>query len=314
MNAPQSGWDARRRVALLRSIVACPACHGRLVDWRCDACDRTYAFAEGRPVLLERGDVDVPKVNAAVASQAAAREGRSRGGLGALADKVRAATTAKLYGDDRNLVPGLVDELVGTLPSASVVLDVGACEQYYRADLERLGEVVAMDIALYGATDVIGDCHRLPFADASLGAISAIEVLEHLARPGEFFAEAARTLRPGGALFGIAPQYCPTHGFPYDFFRYTRAGLATLADYAGMRLEDAWPTGGSWGTLLHWVWANHARESPLHKVKGVNLAWHAGFQALASTLDRLDARHAHGRTHHPQEHNDHRGWCFIIRR
>jgi SAM-dependent methyltransferase len=180
--------------------------------------------------------------------------------------------------------------------------------------LERLGTLVALDISLYGATDVIGDCHRLPFRDEAFDAICAVEVLEHLARPWVFFEEAHRVLRPGGVLFGVVPQYCPTHGFPYDFFRYTRGGLASLAEHANMRLADAWPIGGPWGVLLHWYWANFAREHTWRKIPGASLAFHVGFQGVARALDRVDARSRHGEVTRAQEHNDHVGWSFVIER
>jgi ubiquinone/menaquinone biosynthesis C-methylase UbiE len=45
----------------------------------------------------------------------------------------------------------------------------------------------------------------LNFADASLGAVLAINVLQHLARPAAFIAEIRRCLRPGGHLLITAP-------------------------------------------------------------------------------------------------------------
>ena len=45
----------------------------------------------------------------------------------------------------------------------------------------------------------------LPFAEASLGGVLAILVLQHLPRPAAFIAEIRRCLRPGGHLLIIAP-------------------------------------------------------------------------------------------------------------
>jgi SAM-dependent methyltransferase len=42
------------------------------------------------------------------------------------------------------------------------------------------------------------DAHKLPYADASVDAIIANNVIHHLAYPDRFFREAARVLRPGG--------------------------------------------------------------------------------------------------------------------
>jgi SAM-dependent methyltransferase len=57
---------------------------------------------------------------------------------------------------------------------------------------------VTFDVRDVGAT--------LPFADASLGGVVAILVLQHLTRPAAFIAEIRRCLRPGGHLFITAPR------------------------------------------------------------------------------------------------------------
>jgi hypothetical protein len=81
-----------------------------------------------------------------------------------------------------------------------------------------------------------------------------------------------------------------------------------------MEVLDAWPIGGQWATLLRWYWANHARESSLRRVPGVNLAYHAWFQGLVALSDRLDAREGRGHRASGREHDDHLGWSFVLRR
>jgi SAM-dependent methyltransferase len=303
----------------LLPLLRCPACGGDLhleaePLLNCAGCHRRFPLADGRPILLANGTPEQPKQNAVIEAQARQRQQEDRKGLRRTVDRFRQATTVDIFADDRQQVPLLVERIAALTPERGWVLDAGACEQYYRESLERLGPVIAMDISVYSATDVVGDCHALPFADGSLFAVSAIEVLEHLHRPWRFVEEVARVLRPGGLFFGVAPQYCPTHGFPHDYFRYTRSGLEALARQAGLELCQAWPLGGQWGTLLHWYWANHARESRLRRLPVLNVAYHLWFQASAWLLDRLDARAGHGARPLAQEHNDHVGWSFIARK
>jgi 2-polyprenyl-6-hydroxyphenyl methylase/3-demethylubiquinone-9 3-methyltransferase len=52
----------------------------------------------------------------------------------------------------------------------------------------------------HGVAPVRADVHQLPLADASADAVSAGEVLEHVADPSTVVAEACRILRPGGIL------------------------------------------------------------------------------------------------------------------
>ena len=56
--------------------------------------------------------------------------------------------------------------------------------------------------ATFGVHDVSAP---FPFADASLGGVLAILVLQHLSHPAAFIAEIRRCLRPGGHLLIIAP-------------------------------------------------------------------------------------------------------------
>ncbi|MFO0755136.1 MAG: methyltransferase domain-containing protein [Byssovorax sp.] len=299
----------------LLPLYRCISCGGTLAPepLACTACGRAYATYEGRPVLMDIAPVPA-KHNAVVHSQAVERTGSTRSGLAGLADRFRAATTVRIFADDNTQIPLLVDRVKTYLPRPGLVVDVGACEQYYRAQLERLGEVVAMDVSIYGPTDLLADCHALPFRDGVVDAICAVEVIEHLSRPWVFFAEAARVLKPGGVLFGVAPQYIGTHGFPYDFFRYTESGLRALGEQAGLSLAEVWSIGGEWGTLLHWYWSNRSRENPLRRIPGVSLAYHAWFQLVAATLDRVDGWTGRGAGPSVKEHNDHVGWSFVFKK
>jgi SAM-dependent methyltransferase len=67
-----------------------------------------------------------------------------------------------------------------------------------RARAANDGVDVAFDVRDVGAP--------LPFADASLGGVVAILVLQHLTGPAAFMAEIRRCLRPGGHLFITAPS------------------------------------------------------------------------------------------------------------
>jgi ubiquinone/menaquinone biosynthesis C-methylase UbiE len=59
-----------------------------------------------------------------------------------------------------------------------------------------------------GRLAVAGDINRLPFADASFGAIVSIDVLYHISvDPAAALAELLRVLRPGGTLVMNLPAY-----------------------------------------------------------------------------------------------------------
>ncbi|MEM9653974.1 MAG: methyltransferase domain-containing protein [Actinomycetota bacterium] len=53
---------------------------------------------------------------------------------------------------------------------------------------------------------IVGDAHRLPFADGSLAAVRADRVLQHLDKPAVALAEMVRLLRPGGRVVIADPD------------------------------------------------------------------------------------------------------------
>src|SRR5579864_2349745 len=66
--------------------------------------------------------------------------------------------------------------------------------------------------------DVHDVSQPLRFADASLGGVLAILVLQHLPHPAAFFAEIRRCLRPGGHLLIIAPARDSTSLTPQNLY------------------------------------------------------------------------------------------------
>jgi SAM-dependent methyltransferase len=61
------------------------------------------------------------------------------------------------------------------------------------------------------------DALRLPFREGAVDAVTGLDVLHHFARPGEFLAEAARVLRPGGTLALVEPAVTP---LSYPIYRW----------------------------------------------------------------------------------------------
>jgi SAM-dependent methyltransferase len=85
----------------------------------------------------------------------------------------------------------------------------------------------------YGV-DIVADIHDLPAEWAGrFSGVLCSEVLEHVARPWVALPMLARVIRPGGWIVVTTLTAFPLHGFPDDFYRYTRSGLELLLRDAG---------------------------------------------------------------------------------
>jgi SAM-dependent methyltransferase len=123
--------------------------------------------------------------------------------------------------EHRALVEQTADELAQVVAPPGPVADLGCGPGAHALAVARRGyEVVGIDgsprmieVARARAgreeVDVTFDVHDvsapLRFADASLGGVLAILVLQHLPHPAAFVAEIRRCLRPGGHLVITAP-------------------------------------------------------------------------------------------------------------
>jgi 2-polyprenyl-6-hydroxyphenyl methylase/3-demethylubiquinone-9 3-methyltransferase len=122
---------------------------------------------------------------------------------------------ALLRAEGRLKNPWVLERLAARFPGASCrVLDIGCgagflCNALARAghrpegvDLSRGSLAVARGRDTTGrAAWRVADAYRLPWRDARFDAVSCLDFLEHVERPGAVIAEAARVLKPGGLFF-----------------------------------------------------------------------------------------------------------------
>jgi SAM-dependent methyltransferase len=112
------------------------------------------------------------------------------------------------------------DALLAQAPQGGRVLEVGAgpgfLAEYARArrpDLRWIGT----DVLAAPWNDVAADGGRMPFAASCFDTVLCLDLVHHLARPRDFFAEAARVLRPGGRIAAVEPWLSP---MSYPIYRW----------------------------------------------------------------------------------------------
>ncbi len=98
--------------------------------------------------------------------------------------------------------------------------------------------------------DIVGDIHRLPFADSSVEAYLCLAVLEHVEDPQLAVRELYRTLKPGGQCLLYVPflfYYHAETGYYKDFWRFTHDGLRHLCrDFTICEMQSVRGAIGTW--------------------------------------------------------------------
>lgn len=91
-----------------------------------------------------------------------------------------------------------------------------------------------MNIGPFPNVDLVGDAHKLPFADESVDVVHSDAVFEHLHTPWVAAAEIARVLKVGGRAFIHTPFLQPYHGFPHHYQNFTITGHKLLFEREGL--------------------------------------------------------------------------------
>ncbi|GIW68439.1 MAG: hypothetical protein KatS3mg099_387 [Candidatus Parcubacteria bacterium] len=98
-------------------------------------------------------------------------------------------------------------------------------------DADLLASVKILDPVPTYNPDVVGDIHKLPFADESVDGILCLAVLEHVERPWVAVREMHRVLKKGGLIFVYVPflfYYHAEAGYYKDYWRFSRDALEEL--------------------------------------------------------------------------------------
>lgn len=152
------------------------------------------------------------------------------------------------------------------------VLDIGAGGSSYHRHFPNR---VTIDIDPARKPDVVGDAHKLPFADGEFKTVLCTEVLEHLKDPRLAISEMRRVLAPGGTLILTTRFVYPLHDTPHDYFRYTKYGLTELfTDWEIVELIPEVGTFSTIGVLLQRIgFQTKLRGGKFTKVFVYALAW-----------------------------------------
>jgi SAM-dependent methyltransferase len=120
-----------------------------------------------------------------------------------------------------------------SVPDGSLCLSIGG------GPLRVSEKLVNLNIGRFPNVDVVGDAHRLPYADASVDAVHCEAVFEHLHSPAVAARELARALKPGALAFVCTPFLQAFHGYPSHFQNFTIYGHRKLFEDSGLEILES---------------------------------------------------------------------------
>lgn len=121
--------------------------------------------------------------------------------------------------------------------------DYSSWDELFKDQAKKANLIGIISELLFGkartkiSVDKVCSALDLPFKKNSFDTYLSFEVLEHIDNPQLFFNEAYRVLKKGGLCILSVPFLYRFHGEEYDFFRYTKKGLATLAQNSGFKVK-----------------------------------------------------------------------------
>lgn len=85
---------------------------------------------------------------------------------------------------------------------------------------------------------------NLDFDSCEFDTVLLSDVFEHIIYPNKLMIEIHRILKTDGNLIMNVPFFYYLHEEPYDYFRYTKFALQTLAEEAGLKVLELHAYGG----------------------------------------------------------------------
>lgn len=167
---------------------------------------------------------------------------------------------------------------------SGIVLDIGCGYKPYQTWFENVDAYFGLDIDTFDSLpDLLASAMSLPFQSGYFDTVVSFQTFEHLREPWIAWCEIARVLKPGGIAIVSTHQSWRLHEEPFDFFRYTKYGLAFLAERAGLNVIAIEAHGGVWSLAGQSILTTFARFVPKN-LRFITwpfiVIWNLGFMIL----------------------------------
>jgi len=120
------------------------------------------------------------------------------------------------------------------------LIDFGCGDMPYRPVIEPMvGKYLGVDLDINPSADYHIDYDsKTTLPDNFCDIILSNQVLEHVDSPHSYLSEAYRLLKPGGSMILTTHGYWYYHPTPYDYWRWTSAGLKKTIETDGFQIAS----------------------------------------------------------------------------
>jgi len=120
------------------------------------------------------------------------------------------------------------------------LVDFGCGDMPYRSVIEPMvGQYLGVDLDINPSADYHIDYDsKTTLPDNFCDIILSNQVLEHVDSPHSYLSEAYRLLKPGGSMILTTHGYWYYHPTPYDYWRWTSAGLKKTIEADGFQITS----------------------------------------------------------------------------
>lgn len=120
------------------------------------------------------------------------------------------------------------------------LIDFGCGDMPYKSVIEPMvGKYIGVDLDINPLADYHIDYDsKTTLPDNFCDIILSNQVLEHVDSPHSYLSEALRILKPGGSIICTTHGYWYYHPTPYDYWRWTSAGLRKTIEAEGFKITS----------------------------------------------------------------------------
>ena len=204
----------------------CPECHKRISPYEdrliCGACGRTYPVIGGIPHFFS-GHVKETEDTVFQSEQ-----------------MFNNTLTARLYNFGKKFISSdyqprnHLAEFIEAIVSGKVAVELGSGNRRLTED------IINIDLFPFPNVDIVADITKTPLGDSSVDYVIIDAVLEHVPEPHKVVEEIFRMMKSGGSLYCLTPFVYPYHGYPHNYFNFSKDALEFLfRDFSYCSVEIA---------------------------------------------------------------------------